>query len=150
MGLVTPILFSLLLGIATSGLAMSNKLSLNNAVREAARYGATVPQNQCDVSATCAGLNWAQVVQSVAVSRSDSALTTSGVCVALVSGPGSAPVAVDAFHTTAGGTAPCFVDNSVETGKRVQVSATRGATIQAMVISKNITLSGQAIARFER
>ncbi len=145
-----PILVALLLGIVTVGAAYSNKISVNNAVREGARYGATVPQGQCDVAATCVNQTWAQLVRSVVIDRSDSALTTGTVCVALVSGPGSAPVAVDTAHTTAGGTAPCYADNSADSGTRVQVRATKAQRIEFVLGSKTVTMRGQAVAKFEQ
>lgn len=150
MALLAPLLVSLLLGMLTAGIAISHKSSVNNAVREAARYGATVPSAQCATTSNCSNLTWAQLVQSIAVSRSDGQLTTGNVCVALVSGSGSSPVAVDSTHTTAGGTSPCYADQSADTGMRVQVTATRTDTMQFVFFSKSVNETGQATARFEQ
>ena len=40
---VLPIMLSLLLGIVTSGTALNRSNSINNAARESARFGATLP-----------------------------------------------------------------------------------------------------------
>jgi Flp pilus assembly protein TadG len=147
--LIAPLLFAVLLGILTGGIAVYHRNTVNNAVREGARFGATIPTNQCDVAANCSSLTWAQLVQSQTVSRSDGLLTTATVCVALVSGPGSAPVALDSNHTTAGGTSPCYVDNSVDTGNRVQVTGTRSDGMQFVFFKQTITGTSQATAHYE-
>jgi hypothetical protein len=89
-------------------------------------------------------------VQSVAVERANGDLTTAGVCVALVSGPGNAPVATDSAHSTAGGTSPCYVDNSADTAKRLQVTTTRPDTLEALVFTKHLTLNARATAKYEQ
>jgi Flp pilus assembly protein TadG len=147
--LIAPVLLGVLLLIFTGGSTYAHKISLANAAREAARYGATVPLDQCLPATNCAGSTWAELVRSVGVSRSDGALATAGVCVALVSGPGSAPVAVDTAHTTAGGVAPCYVDGSADEGERVQVTVTRRDRIEAILIARDVNLAAKATARFE-
>jgi Flp pilus assembly protein TadG len=148
--MIAPLLFALLLGISTMGVAVFHRNSANNAVREAARFGATVPSGQCNVAANCSGMTWASLVRSIAVSRSDGQLTTSNVCVALVSGPGSAPVAADSNHTTAGGTSPCYVDNSSDTGNRVQVSGTTSDGVQFIFFSTTITGTSKGTAHYDQ
>ncbi len=148
--LLAPLLFALLLGIFTGGAAYFQKINLNGSAREAARFGATVPDSQCTPTTNCSGLTWAQLVQQQAVANSAGSLTTAQICVALVSGPGTAPVAAGSTMTTAGGTSPCFVDNSADSGRRVQVSVTRPQTLQFLVFSQNITLTSRAITRYEQ
>src|SRR3954451_22537087 len=101
LALALPVLMSLLLGLFTGGFALHRKIDLTQAAREAGRYGATLSSDQC--TSGCGGLDWAHLVQSIAVQRANGELQASGVCVALVSGPGSAPTAVDHSHTTAPG-----------------------------------------------
>ena len=148
--MIAPLLFALLLGTVTIGVAVYHRNSVNNAVREAARFGATVPKDECNVSANCSGMTWANMVRSVAVSRSDGQLTTSNVCVALVSGDGAAPVALDANHTTAGGTTPCYNDQSADTGNRVQVSGTRSDGVQFVFFSTTISGTSKGTAHFDQ
>jgi Flp pilus assembly protein TadG len=148
--LLAPLLFALALGIFTGGTAYFNKITLTSSAREASRFGATVPEAQCSPTSRCGGMTWAQFVRSQAVMNSAGALTAGQVCVALVSGPGSAPVAADSSRTTAGGTAPCFVDNSVDTGRRVQVAVTRPAQLEVVFFSRTLTLTSRAVTRYEQ
>ena len=148
--IIFPVFMLITLGMLTGGITLTHQLSVTQAAREAARYGATVPQDQCAVPANCGGLTWAQLVQSLAVQRSGGDVTTANVCVALVSGVGTAPAAVDSSHTTAGGTAACYVDNSADDGLRVQVSLTRPDQIQLMVSTISINLISHATSRFEK
>jgi len=148
--LILPVFMMLVLGMFSGGIAYNHQSSLANSAREAARYGATVAEAQCSPTSNCSGKTWAQLVQAVAVERSNGDLTTAGVCVALVSGPGNAPVATDSAHTTAGGTSPCYVDNSSDTAKRLQVTGSRPDTLEALVFSMNLTLHAEAIAKYEQ
>ena len=148
--LILPLLSMMALGMLTGGIALDKKQDINNAAREAARFGATVAQDECnDPLLDCDGMNWANLVRSVAVQRSNGTVVTGDVCVALVSGSGLAPVAVSSTHTTAGGSNPCYVDNSSDTDKRVQVSITRSGQLQAVLFTMTLNLSSKATARFE-
>jgi Flp pilus assembly protein TadG len=147
--LVLPLLSMMALGMLTGGIALDRKQDINNAAREAARFGATVAEHQCEPTSECDGFTWAQLVRSLAVQRSNGALVTGNVCVALVSGPGWAPVAVSSDHTTAGGLNPCYVDNSSDTDKRVQVGVTRTDRLEAVLFTMNLDLGSRATARFE-
>jgi Flp pilus assembly protein TadG len=149
--IVLPLLAMILLGIFNGGLLMSRRESITHAVREGARYGATLPKDQCTAVVNCGGSTWAQLVRSIVVERSEGDLTTA--CVALVTGSGSGstpPSAVDASHTTAGGTNGCYVDHSADTGLRVQVTATRPDKMQAMLVHFTVNLSSKATAKFEQ
>jgi Flp pilus assembly protein TadG len=148
--LILPVFMMLVLGMFSGGLAYNHQSSLANAAREAARYGVTVAEAQCTPTSNCSGRTWAQLVQAVAVERANGDLTAAGVCVALVSGPGNAPVATDSAHTTQGGTSACYVDNSTDTGKRVQVTTSRPDTLEALVFTKHLTLHAEATAKYEQ
>jgi Flp pilus assembly protein TadG len=141
-----PVFMMLVLGMFTGGLALHHKIVVTNSAREGARYGATLAQAQCP----CGGLSWTAAVQSVAVQRSGGNIQTVDVCVALVQGAGSSVAAIDAGHTSAGGTSACFVDNSSDSGKRVQVSVRRQDTIEWLVGAKTVTLLAQATAKYEQ
>jgi Flp pilus assembly protein TadG len=147
--LVFPLLVFLVFGIFGAGMVLNRRLSITQAAREGARFGATVPSAQCTPTTNCAGLTWAQLVRAVTAERSAGTVTTANICVALVSGPGTAPVVADTSFTTAGGTSPCYVDNSSDTGKRVQVSISLPDKIDAAVATFPVTLNAQALSRFE-
>src|SRR5262245_45554206 len=72
--LVLPLLLLVVFGGVTTALAYERKSELVYAVRDGARYGATVPPGQCDITSTCGNRNWAQLVQYVTSKRSDGAL----------------------------------------------------------------------------
>jgi Flp pilus assembly protein TadG len=120
--IVFPVFMVVTLGMLTGGVVLTHQLSVTQAAREAARYGATIAQEQCASTSNCSGMTWAQLVQ---------------------------PSAVDSAHTTAGSTAPCYVDNSADDGLRVQVSVTRPDQIQIMVSTIDIQLVSHATARYE-
>src|SRR5712691_11496184 len=84
--LVLPLFLVLVLGMLTGGIVYNHKLDMVHAAREGARYGATIPQGQCTPVSNCGGKTWAQLVQAVAVARSDGDVAIGQVCVALVSG----------------------------------------------------------------
>ncbi|MEX0766975.1 MAG: TadE/TadG family type IV pilus assembly protein [Microthrixaceae bacterium] len=146
--LILPVMMALLLGIFTGGIALNLKTSLTGAAREGSRYGATVPETQCTPISQCSNLTWAQLVRAQTVANSAGTLTSDQVCVSLVSGSGSAPVAGDSTKTTSG--SACFVDNSADTGKRVQVKVTRPAEFNVVFYSQTISLSSTAVSRYEQ
>lgn len=151
--LVTPLLVMLLLGTVTSAMAYSQKTSLENAAREASRYGATLPVNG-DIN------SWLNSVltEAAAAANLDLAPSVPGqqICVAYVYPKG---VAVNDRNTRiiqqSGAKVPatggiCFDDGRPDDERRVQVVTQRSATIQALVFSMDLTLSAPSAARFER
>ena len=145
--LVLPLFMMLLLGMFTGGLAYSRKLAVSQATREGARYGATLP-----LSAESTLDLWLQRESDVAVASSDGDLSTSAsgmqVCVAYVPGSGTPRriqrVGVSTFFSNA----TCFTDG--RSGEsRVQVVGSRSSELEALVWSRDLTLSSRAVARFE-
>jgi Flp pilus assembly protein TadG len=150
--------FSMLVfGSISGAIAYNHKSDVIHAVREGARYGATIPETQCNGGACSGGQTWAQLVQSITANRSSGALTTSQVCVALVTGSTQTVVggaSQSSFSTKTDGSGnptKCFDDGGADTGTRVQVTASRsGDTIQAIMFSLPVTQSAQAIAHYEQ
>lgn len=153
---ITMMLIALLVGTVTSGVAYSQKTSLQTAAREATRFGATLPVNG-DMN------TWLQGVLAVALSAGGNDLrgTAPGqrICVAYVYPNGSAPSdrttrIIQTGGVTGGATsgagAVCFDDGRPPDERRVQVITSRTATIQAAVFSVDVNLSSQSSARFER
>ncbi|MFN0027236.1 MAG: TadE/TadG family type IV pilus assembly protein [Acidimicrobiales bacterium] len=145
--LVLPLLLLITLGMISTGFVLNRKMSLSQASGEAARYGAILDDEECNPVAVCGGKNWAQLVQAIAVERAGGDAATANVCVALVEGPGTAPVAIAASHTTAGGTNACYVDNSASSSRRVQIRVIRNDQIQLFATAIPLTLSSKATAR---
>lgn len=147
--LVFPILMMLLVGTVSGGMVMNRRLEVSQATREAARYGATVAPEQCTPTSVCGGNTWAQHVRTVAVSRSDGAIESADVCVALVQGPGSAPTPVSPFHTTHPTGGACYVDDSADQGMRIQVVATYTDEIEAVLTNVPLSITTRATSKAE-
>lgn len=136
LALVLPVLLALALGIFTGGTAYFRKITIVDAVREGARYGATLPvPTGAGGSAT-----WEASVQNRVAQASGGELAAANVCVKLV------------FAT--GGT-DCGVSDpsgaAAETNVRlVKVSASKEARIECFFFTSTSTLSGKLAARFER
>jgi TadE-like protein len=134
--LVLPLLFSLLLGIFTGGQAYGDKISLVEAVREGARYGASLPVG----TGASAVTTWESAVKSRVVSASNGGLATGDVCVK--------------FALPSGGTDCGLSDPPGATNEPnvhlVKVSASRGVKLQFFFFTMNKVMSGSLTARFER
>jgi Flp pilus assembly protein TadG len=148
--LIFPFLAMLLFGMLTGGLVLNRRMAVSQASREGARYGATVPTDQCTPIANCGGRTWAKQVQSVAVSRAGGSVQAANVCVALVEGPGSAPVPLSLTHTTKSTLAPCYVDQSADTGKRVQVVISFTDKIEAVALQVPVTVTSRSTSKLEQ
>ena len=148
LALVIPLFLTLVLGLVSTGIVYNHKLDLVHAAREGARYGATVPVQQCTPSTKCSGKTWAQLVQTVVVQRSDGDVSASQVCVALVTGATGAPI--DSTFTTKSDGTSCYDDGNTDTAARVQVRIRRsGDSINAAFFKIPVTLTSNANAKFE-
>ncbi|MEE9183331.1 MAG: TadE/TadG family type IV pilus assembly protein [Acidimicrobiia bacterium] len=152
--LILPILLSLLLGTVTAALSFSSSLSLNNAARETARFGATLPVDP-DIGV------WLNEVADVSISSAtgdlDSGVPGRSVCIAYVHPAGTAPddsttmLTIDedgARTATIGST--CFADGRPLDERRVQVRLERETDLNVLFFSNTITLTRDATVRFER
>ncbi len=153
--IVIPLFLMLVMGMVTGGTVYNHKLDLVHAAREGARYGAAIPQAQCNDTSKCGGKTWAGLVQSVVVQRSDGDVTTPQVCVALVSGSGGTVVGGSGgqtpFTTKDDHVSNCYDDGGGDTFTRVQVQIKRtGDSINAVFFTVPVTLTSTATARFEQ
>jgi Flp pilus assembly protein TadG len=82
--LIAPVLITLLFGTVTAGLAYNDHISLTNAAREGARYGAAA-----DVSASGWAASVQTRVQQVYFNAAGAAPTDDQVCVKLVTAAGT-------------------------------------------------------------
>lgn len=151
--LILPIMLSLLFGIVTGGVAFSHNLSLDNAARETARFGATLPIDG-DLPA------WLNQMADVAAGTATGTLDVGEdgrqICVAYVYPDGVHPhdstqrLVEDTAGVRATSAQPCVVDGRPATERRVQVVIQRDTELIVFYFSKSITLSSQSVARFER
>ena len=142
--LVLPVLVALMLGSITAGFAINDDLQLTHSTREGARYGASIPEDEVFASGT-----WAENVRNLAVERFGGGLAAADVCVALIQGT-SPGTPLSAAHTTKSDGSACHDDSSAGIADlRVQVTATKAATIDAALYTHDMTLSSEATAKHE-
>ena len=153
LALVLPLIMAFVTGVVTGGIGLSRDISLNNAAREGARFGATLPYT--DLSAFLNTV--ADVSVNAATGELDDGEPAREVCVAYVYPDGTDPVdrttrlVVDA----AGGRtitvgAVCYPDSRPNGERRVQVNAARTTELQAAFWSSTITIEGSSTVRYER
>ena len=137
---VFPLLVFLVFGIFGAGIVLNQRLSVTQAGREGARYGSTVPIDQCVPVAECSGRNWAKLVQEVTSERSAGAVTTANVCVALGAGPRQRPNRYWLGVHLGRGHVALLHRPASDSGKRVQVKVSLPTQIEAAVMTIPITL----------
>src|SRR5688572_4449177 len=144
--LILPIVASLLMGILTGGLAYNKKIALTDAVRGAARYGATLNDSE----------TFAANVRDRLVQLSAGELTGSDVCVELIRA-GASNIVRRSWYAGAGnsscpaqfGTAP--TTPTVTTGNCVvKVWGMKTAKLQAVLVNSDLELKAGSVAAFER
>ncbi len=146
--LILPVFAMLIFGMITAGLALNDKQEMTHATREGARFAATVPADQVFTSGT-----WASNVQDLIVERSADTLTASDICVSLVEGSPGSVVDNNSDYST-NGTTPCIAGQTyptdVDNGRRVQVTASKPATIDLIVFGAyHVTMDVEATALSE-
>lgn len=140
---VMVLLVMLLVGTVSSAMAFGRDNSIQNAAREASRFGATLPG--------AADAAWLQQIRDVARSAAsgdlDASVPGSVVCAAFIDADNN-PISLDDDSMTTSPT-PCFTDDRPDEAK-VQVAVQRDTEFQAIVFSTDITLTSDAAARYER
>lgn len=144
---IFPILLMLVFGMVTYGLALSQGNAIENAAREASRFGSTRP--------VPASVNtWLDEVSNVAVAAATGEMEASTpdryICVALVGGErvgrkitvGTTPEYASSGScpdTTCPTSDPC-----------VQVVLGRSAKLEGVVFQRSITLDAKSVTTYER
>ena len=141
--LIVPVIILLLMGTVSTGLSYNDHVSLTNAAREGARYGA---------GADIASSSWASSVQTriqeVYFNAAGVAPTDNQICVQLVKADGTV-YASDSG--TACGTMPAL-PSSMTTGScavRVWLSKPRAVEL-AVLPNINITLKAESVSYYGR
>ena len=144
--LILPIVVSLLMGLVTGGLAYNKKIAVTDAVRGAARYGATLGDSS----------TFATSVRDRLVQLSASELTGSDVCVELVRAGSPNTVTRSWYAATGNSSCPATfgaapTTPTVTTGYCVvKVWAMKTAKLQAVLVNSDLHLKGGSVASFER
>lgn len=142
---VLSLLVMLLVGTVSAGVAYGRNNSVENAAREASRYAATLPG---PVNTT-----WLQDVRDVAraaaMGNLDASVDGQHICVAHYDGSDWTRLTdTNGGETT--GTTACFSDNLPADQQRVQIVGRRDAKLNVVFFSMDVTLEGEASARYER
>ncbi|MGH3649337.1 MAG: TadE/TadG family type IV pilus assembly protein [Acidimicrobiia bacterium] len=142
---VLVLLVMLLVGIVTSAVSFGRSNSIQNAAREASRFGATLPG---PVDSTWLG-TVRDVARAAASGDLDSSVPGQFICVAHLNGATIMSLEDDGGSVTFPNS-ECFSDGRPADEVRVQVLVERDSTIQAVVFSTDIGLTASAAARYER
>jgi Flp pilus assembly protein TadG len=139
--LILPLFAALLLGIVTGGAAYFQKISVVDAAREGARYGASLRTD-----AAAGGLaTWRQNVIDRVVEVSGGQLEAADLCVDLVT-PTGANVTCGIADPPGASTDPTVLAPA----RVVKVSATRTSKIEFVFFTTTPTISAKVVARYER
>jgi Flp pilus assembly protein TadG len=151
--LLASLLFMLIFGSISAGISFSRSNALQTAAREGARFAATFPDADVDVVA------WLDTVidatQGAALGELDDGVPGRTICAAFVSAGGTGTGRELNAAGTRGPTTPtteCFTDGLTGDADvpRIQVVVERETEIQAVLFAIDITVSGNAVARYER
>ena len=140
--LILPVLMALVLGLITGGIAYQRKITITDAVREGARYGATF-QAAAEPPYSLADLTkWSNAVKKRVEEISggeidDTDVTLCAELVLVVAGTPNTACGVQDPNGAAG----------TYVGK---VSYSKDAKLEAFFFSSTLTLRSQAAARYER
>ena len=136
LAIVLPLFLGLLFGVVTGGLAYSSKVGITEAVREGARFGASLKLG----SGPTAVADWELAVRQRVVAASGGELALADVCARLV--------------LPTGGTHCTLTDPPGASGEAsvhlVKVSASKPTTLEFLFFRTDTTLSGKLTARYER
>lgn len=134
--IVLPVLLALVLGIFSGGRSYSDKINLIEAVREGARYGASMPMGTGAGAVT----TWESGVRSRVVQASGGDVASGDICVKFVLPTGGADCGLGD---------PPGASNE-PTVHLVKVSATKPATLEFFFFRTSTVMTGKLVSRFER
>lgn len=138
--IILPVFMALVLGMFTGGMAYNRQIGMTDAVREGARYGATLLLDpHTDATQRAA---WSDKVKTRTAQLSAGELTESDVCAELVLSTG----------TAAASASNCYVaDPANSSGQWVaRVRAVSTADLQAFFFRRTLDLDATAVAFYER
>ena len=143
---IAPLLFAILLGTITAGLALSAKNSVTNGVREGARLGATLPDGGDWDNV------WAVDVRDRVVALAGGDLDNADVCVQIID---TTPATDATLGEWLGAdcnppAVPRPATPTSATGCLVKVWARTSAVLETIFFTRTLTLDGSAVGLYER
>jgi Flp pilus assembly protein TadG len=140
--LITPVLIMLLIGSVTAGLTYSDHVSLTNATREAARYGAAADGSMSGWAASVQTR-----VQQVYFNAAGTAPTDAQVCVKLVKADGTVLASDGGTSCGSEPTVPTMTSGSCA----VEVWVSKPGKIRLGVLPDlNLTIHAQSVSVYGR
>lgn len=136
LAIVLPLFLALLFGVVTGGAAYSTKVGVVEAVREGARFGASLALG----TGPTAVADWEAAVRQRVVEASGGDLVLADVCARLVLPTGGTDCDID---DPTGASAESAVH-------LVKVSAARDTTLEFLFFRMSVTLGAELAARYER
>lgn len=163
--LLASLLFMVVLGMISGGLAYARKISITDAVREGVRHGVTLPTGTSGVPDSWFDEVAARVLAS-ASGQLDETWDGQYVCIAYVGYGSPRTSSTDATRKRekSGSNAAVYTNGSINNAaswcfddgrgnngseRRVQVLARRNTRFEALLWSTNLTLSSEGVARYE-
>ena len=137
--LVLPLAFSILLGVFTGGHAYFQKISLVDAARDGARYGASLKVQNNNVN------EWRQAVKNRVAALSGGQVTAAQVCAELVK-----PTGLNTACGVADPQGAASDPTSLTPASIVKVSVSKAARIEFIFFSTSPTIASKVAARYER
>jgi len=137
--IIAPLLFALILGLFSGGIALGHKNSMTSAVREGARFGATLDHDA----------DWADKVIARVVALAPTDLDANQVCVKLVNAPNT-DVEASACADPELADAEPGVESVPNDDCAVLVWAQRKDKLEVVFFSRPLTLNAASISDYER
>lgn len=147
--LLATLLFMLIFGSISAGFSFSRANALQTAAREGTRFAATFPGGS-----STADDGWFDTIIDTTVSAGlgdlNNGVPGRTICVAFIDGAGIKSRVLNPDNTRNNPNAECIAGGDGLSDDRVQVTASRESEIQAVIYAIDITVSGDAVARYER
>ena len=138
--IIGPLVFALLLGMFTGGIALSRQNSMTSAIREGARLGATLTRDG----------PWAESVRDRVRELSSDDLTNEQICVELIK-VGEAIPLLEWSGMDCGPQPSSVSTGGIPDGECVvKVWGQRKDHLQVIFFQKELTLSGGSVSLYER
>lgn len=148
--LILPVLMALILGLVSGGLAYNRKISMTDAVREGARYGATLVDPALGTASCSTAGSWCDKVRKRVVALSAGELTENDVCAVLTFEPDTSAATPAGCSITGKPANPPGVPTGNPKPQVVKVWAARNAQFQAFFFTQTLNLTSRISARYER
>jgi Flp pilus assembly pilin Flp len=147
--LLASLLFMLIFGSISAGISFSRSNALQTAAREGVRFAATLPGADTDVNTWLTSV--ITTTQGAALGELDDGIPGRTICAAFVGGGADTSLTRNPIGPDTSGT-ECFTDGLTGDADvpRAQVVVERETEIQAVLFAIDITVSGDAVARYER